>query len=105
MTIKERKYLYNPVEVDGNKELDHLSPNFSDLSVESSTEFRIPEVYEYRPDLISMRFYGNYHMGWLISLHNDFLDPIFDFKRGRKITIPDMDEYFRYYKARSRRSQ
>lgn len=103
MSLKERKYLYKTVGVDGNKELDFFTPSFIELDVDSSTTFVIPTVMEYRPDLISMRFYGNYHMGWLIALHNDYLDPVFDFKQGNRISIPDMDEYFRYYKARSHR--
>lgn len=105
MSLKERKYLYSVVEVDNNKELDYLSKDFTEMDLETSTTFRIPQVYRYRPDLISLKFFGNYHMGWLISLHNNFLDPIFDFKNGRIIDIPDMDDYFRYYKARSRRRE
>lgn len=104
MSLKERKYLYQSVMVDENKEIDMLNPAITDMTLETSTTFRIPTVFQYRPDLISMKFFGNYHMGWLICLHNNFMEPIFDFKAGRTIDIPDMDEYFRYYKARSRRS-
>lgn len=103
MSIKERKYLYEEVMVDGNRELDFLSTNFIQVNLDSVRDFRIPTVLQYRPDLISKKFYGNFHMGWLIALHNDFMDPIFDFYEGRLIKIPNLDEYFRYYKTNSRR--
>lgn len=104
MSIKERKFLYEKADVDGNTELDYLSYKFTEMNLKTSTIFRIPKVFKHRPDLISYRFYGNYHMGWLIAHHNDFLDPIMDFVDGIVINIPDMDAYFRYFKANSRRS-
>lgn len=102
MSIKERKFLYQVVEVDNNKELDFLSTEFSKMELDYIREFRIPSILQYRPDLISKKFFGNFHMGWLIALHNDFMDPIFDFKTGRLIEIPNLDDYFRYYKTHSR---
>lgn len=103
MTIKERKFLYDEVQLGENFELDWASQVFVDVDLQTIDTFRIPAVMEYRPDLISFKFYGNFHMGWLISLHNNFLDPIFDYKFGTLINIPDMEEYFRYYKNNARR--
>lgn len=103
MSIKERKYLYKNENMDGNIELDFLNKNFTDINLGDATTFRISKALEYRPDLISQQFFGNFHLGWLLALHNDFLDPIYDFKEGVKIKIPNYDEYFRYYKRRARR--
>jgi hypothetical protein len=103
MSLKERKFLYNIVEVDNNKELDYLSDSFIDIELRTSTSFSIPITMRYRPDLISLKFYNNYHLGWLLAKHNGLLDPIFDFEYERQINIPDLDSYFRYYKSQSRR--
>lgn len=102
MSIKERKFLYNEETVNGNIELDWLTTNITRMDIETLQTFRIPQAMQYRPDLISIKFYGNFHMGWLIALHNDFMDPIREFTIGRLIRIPDLDSYFRYYKTHSR---
>lgn len=102
MSIKERKYFFEIKTIDSNKELDYLNHNYTEMKLETATTFTIPRVFSFRPDLISLRFYGNYHLGWLIANHNNFLDPLFDFKEGITIKIPDMDEYFRYFKTRTR---
>lgn len=104
MSIKERKYFYNVEMVNSNKELDYLNHKYTEMELETATTFTIPRVFRFRPDLISLRFYGNYHLGWLIAHHNDFLDPIFDFKEEVTINIPDLDSYFRYFKTNTRRS-
>lgn len=102
MSMKERKWFFEEATVNGNIELDYLNPNYIEMDLETATTFVIPKVFENRPDLISLRFYGNYHLGWLIAHHNNFLDPIFDFSFGKEIDIPDLDEYFRFYKAYAR---
>lgn len=102
--MRERKWFYNEEIVNGNKELDYLNIDYIQMNIPTTTTFVIPKVFQYRPDLISMRFYGNYHMGWLIALHNDFLDPIYEFEFNTKIKIPDYQEFFRYYKVKSRRA-
>lgn len=102
MSLKERKYFFKVDTVKNNKELDYLNHNYTEMRLETSTTFTIPQAFRFRPDLISLRFYGNYHLGWLIAHHNDFLDPIFDFRENITINIPDMDDYFRYFKTRTR---
>jgi hypothetical protein len=103
MSLKERKYLYNVVDINLNKELDYLSAGFVNIKLQATTSFTIPITMKYRPDLISLKFYNNYHLGWLLATYNDFLDPVFDFEYERQISIPDLDSYFRYYKSQSRR--
>lgn len=102
MAMRDRKHFFEVHTIDGNTELDYLDRKYTEMELETSDTFRIPKVMEYRPDLISLKFYGNYHMGWLIAHHNDFLDTIFDFRAGRKIDIPSSDNYFRYYNVHAR---
>lgn len=102
MSIKTRKYMYQIETVDNNEELDYLDTPLDKLDLSTLQTVMISGPFVNRPDLISLKMYGNYHMGWLIALHNDFLDPVFDFYLGREIDIPDLDEYYRFYNANSR---
>lgn len=102
MTIDRRKYFFEQEIINGNHELDFLSSRFAEMKLETVDSIIIPSVMQYRGDLISFKFYRNFNFGWLIAIHNDFLDPVYDFKTGRRINIPDIDGYFRYYKAFSR---
>lgn len=102
MSLKERQYLYDQEIVNRNMELDFLSSPFVGMELETLEFMRISGALQYRPDLISRKYYGNSHMGWLIARHNLFMDPIFDFRQGARIAIPDLDDYFRYFKANSR---
>lgn len=102
MTISVRKYFFDEVTVNENKELDYLNESFTDMKLDSVDSVRISGPFQYRPDLISFKYYNNFDFGWLIALHNNFLDPIYDFKTGEVIKIPDLEQYFRYYKAYTR---
>lgn len=103
MSIDRRSRLYEVVEVDSNFEVDHLQTSLEGLELETIRTYRIPQVMEYRPDLLSYKFYGNFNLGWLIALHNDILDPIFGFESGMEIKIPSPDQYFRFYSRNARR--
>lgn len=103
MSIDKRSRLYEVVEVDSNFELDYLQTSLENLDLETIRTYRIPQAMEYRPDLISYKFYGNFNLGWLIALHNDMLDPVFGFESGKEIDIPSMDQYFRFYSRSARR--
>ena len=103
MSIQTSKYMYNVQNVDGNFELDYLDSPLPNVDLPTETTIRLTVVMQYRPDLVSLKAFGNYNMGWLIALHNDFLDPIYDFEIGREVKIPNLDSYYRYYNANSRR--
>jgi len=47
--------------------------------------------WEYRPDLVSFDVYGFPDMWWKIMEHNGIFD-IFDFKAGKTLQIPRMNE-------------
>lgn len=103
MSIDKRTRLYERIEVDGNEELDYLDASIDKLDLDSTRRYRIPQALEYRPDLISYKFFGNFNLGWLIAIHNDMLDPIFEFESGKEIKIPSIDQYFRFYKRNAKR--
>lgn len=103
MSISKRTRLYETKEVNGNIELDYLDSSLEDLSLDTIRIFRIPQTMENRPDLVSFKFYKDFNLGWLIALHNDMLDPIFDFQSGKEIKIPSLDQYFRFYSRNARR--
>lgn len=91
------KFFYKEKELNDYRELDYLDTNIHNMRLSTSDVFVVTAPFEYRPDLISMRVFGDYHYGWLIALHNDFLDPVFSITIGREIDIPDIDEYFDFY--------
>jgi len=53
--------------------------------------FKITKFYEYRPDLLASDLYGKSSLWWVFAARNPNViqDPIFDFKVGTKIYIPD----------------
>lgn len=102
MAITLRKYYYDEVTVDGNKELDYLTSRLNGMSLETRDFHRIDAVTEDRPDLISLKYYGNYHLGWLIAEHNNILDPVEGFKINTVLRIPSLDEYYQYYNRNTR---
>lgn len=91
------KYFYKEVELDEHKELDYLDTEIVNINLETADVFVVTAPFEYRPDLISLKLFGDYHYGWLLSLHNDVLDPVKYYTVGRRIDVPNIDEYFRYF--------
>lgn len=99
--ITERGRLFKEATVNGNIELDYLDALTKELvQVEQLTTtdtIRVTEAIKYRPDLLSLKYYGTYHLGWLIALHNNFLDPVFDFEVGTLVRIPSLEQYQSFY--------
>jgi hypothetical protein len=54
--------------------------------------FKINKFYEYRPDLLANDMYGRSSLWWVFVARNPntLQDPIWDFKVGQKIFIPDV---------------
>lgn len=102
-SITNRKYMYGLEQVDNHYELDYLRSPLTSIELRTTKVIIITSVMQYRPDLVSLRELGSYHLGWLISLHNDFIDPIYDYEIGTEVKIPDLDEYYRHYNRTSRR--
>lgn len=115
MTIEDRSLMYEYVntDIEGNvvdgdsKNAIHKIPDFIntkliDMELPVVDNFRIGDIYEHRPDLISQKYYGNFHFGWLLAYHNKMLDMTTDFYSGRLIEIPDLNAYFKYFNRFSR---
>lgn len=102
MSIDKRRYLYKVEEVDGRRELDYLDTSLLRMNIEPSEVFRITTAYRYRPDLISYRFYENFHFAWLIMDYNGILDPFEELDVGRVIEIPDLSQYYSFFNRNSR---
>ena len=104
------KFFYREIEMKDHFELDYLDTKLVDIDLDTIDVFTVVSPYEYRPDLISKKVYGDYHYGWLIALHNDFLDPVAELTVGKRIKIPDLTQYFKFYnqntfsRKRNRRS-
>lgn len=53
--------------------------------------FKINKFYEYRPDLLANDLYGKSSLWWVFAARNpnSIQDPVWDFRVGRQIYIPD----------------
>lgn len=102
MSILIRKYFYTEATVDGDKELDYLTSTLdvSELSVQEF--YTVDASTENRIDLISLKYYGTYHLGWLLSEYNNILDPIEGYPIGKVVRIPSLDEYYQFYNRNTR---
>lgn len=56
---------------------------------ELDTFYVIDNATQYRPDLISLKFYGTTKLWWVIAKTNNIQHPIKDLKAGTTIRIPD----------------
>ena len=91
------KFFYKEVVLDDRIELDYLDTELVKIDLTTIDVFTVTAPYEYRPDLISKKVFGDYHYGWLIGIHNGFLDPVMAITIGKSIDIPDIDEYFQFF--------
>ena len=59
----------------------------------SDIYYQIPQIYEYRPDLLAYDLYGDSRLWWVFAQRNPnrLKDPYFDFKAGVGIYIPKLD--------------
>lgn len=104
MALWEREFYYNVEKVgDESKELDYLTSNLHKLKMDTVEFFMVDAVTENRPDLISLKFYGNYNFGWLIGIHNDIENLVTGFPIGTKIAIPPLDSYYRFHNRNTRK--
>jgi hypothetical protein len=64
-------------------------PSFS-----SDVLYTIPEVYQYRPDLLAYDLYSDGRLWWIFAARNPNrlgFDPYFDFVAGVQIYIPKLE--------------
>lgn len=68
---------------------------FETLDLQFETFLISEEKYVNRPDAISYNVYGNSKYWWIIAMANDIKDPFFEFHKGRKLKIPDLQLFKR----------
>jgi hypothetical protein len=59
----------------------------------SDVRHQIGEQHQYRPDLLSYDLYGTPDLWWVFAVRNVNVikDPIFDFRAGTTIYLPNID--------------
>jgi len=59
----------------------------------SDVYYKIPAVYQYRPDMLAFDLYGDSRLWWVFAVRNPnrLKDPYFDFVTGLGIYIPTQD--------------
>lgn len=58
------------------------------LKSDSDVMYEIPKFEEFRPDLISQRFYGEPKLYWVLVFVNEFSSSPEDFEEGVVIRVP-----------------
>jgi len=60
----------------------------------SDVLYVLPEVYQYRPDLLAQHLYSDSRLWWVFAARNPNrlgFDPYFDFKTGVQFYVPTLD--------------
>jgi hypothetical protein len=96
-SMEKRGSFYKKTEDSGSIEYDYLKTRINSINLTTVDTIRITSIYENRPDLISLKYYGSYNYGWLVSMHNEILNPFEDYHIGRVIKIPSLEDYYRFY--------
>jgi len=54
--------------------------------------FTINQIYHHRPDLLAYDLYDYSNLWWVFAMRNPntIIDPIYDFKAGTKIYLPQL---------------
>lgn len=67
----------------------YVPPHIPDFT--QTTEFKLTQEYNKRPDLLAFRLYGDARFWWVFPLYNrnTIVDPINDFKTGLTILVPE----------------
>ena len=102
MSVVSREFLYEIAETEETIELDYLSSAIGSMQLRTIEIFTVTAATENRIDLISFKYYGTYNLGWLIAFHNDMIDPVNETVAGKRINIPSLDDYYRFYNRNSR---
>ena len=61
---------------------------YSFFTFSDDITYRIPLKYEYRPDLITLDYYGDPRLFWVLVYANGFDNSPQDFNAGRIIKVP-----------------
>ena len=83
---------YNLTNVTNSKFLDVMVNRPIPMNP-SDNYYQIPQIYEYRPDLLAYDLYNDSRLWWVFAQRNPnrLIDPLFDFKAGIGRYIPKLD--------------
>ena len=84
---------YSDTGVFNSKFLDFMT-NRPIPSQPSDVLYMLPEVYQYRPDLLAQHLYSDSRLWWVFAARNPNrlgYDPYFDFVTGVEFYIPKLD--------------
>lgn len=70
--------------------LDHYVPPVI-VNPENTRKITLAQKYEKRPDLLAYDLYGDSDLWWVFTIYNrnKILNPIYDFKEGMTIRVPN----------------
>ena len=86
------------VDVEGKSEIDMVSNKFNDLEIKEPMFFYTIKSDDLkRPDLISIKFYGQQNYWWIIAKFNNIEDCFNDLYEGQILTIPSKNDIQRFY--------
>jgi len=80
-----------------NVEINHDQKGFLQEDIKDRISFsddiiyEIPLIYEYRPDRIAQKFYGNPKLFWVLVYVNEIENSPEGFYQGRRIRVPRFD--------------
>ena len=58
------------------------------ISFNDDVIYEIPLIYNFRPDRLAQKFYGNPKLYWILVYANDISDSPEGFYHGRRIRVP-----------------
>lgn len=95
MITKESMYVYSNSFYDETEKKQKYGIAFYEKPTESSDDvfYVVQKEEEFRPDLLSEKFYGNPFYDWLICIGNGIKDPLKELTVGKRIIIPDINNY------------
>jgi hypothetical protein len=82
------EYLSDVYDEDVTKKSHYTTIEIPTISLDGATEFKIRSEFQYRPDLISLEFYGTIEYDDYITFANKLQDPIKDYYAGKTVYIP-----------------
>ena len=76
-------------ELENHNQKGFLKENVkSRISFDDDIIYEIPFIYNFRPDRLAQKFYGNPKLYWVLVYANDIPDSPEGFYHGRKIRVP-----------------
>lgn len=93
-----RTLFYEQNEIDGIVENDLIKNYFELFKIKRPAKFfKLHRTYIQRPDLLSLKLYGNMNYWWIIAKLNNIDDWWNDIEIGKVIQYPDVQDIQDFY--------